>query len=369
VGVKIQVGRATVQGQEGKSDLLVSKEPLRVDVPVAVESRQARLVTLALQGSATGEQGFAFIPRFVAAAPRNTVVPLTGYCTSTATANVTVFDKVRGGVVGMFPTGAEPKGIAIDGQTRAYVALSGSDEVQVLDLATGAEVGRVALRPGDRPRDVAITPDGKVLLVTNPGSRTTSFVDANALVETSRVSTGEEPVALLMDRGGQRALVFNYWSSNITVIDIASRAVVKVVPTDAQPSNGQFDRAGTRLYVLHGYSPYLTVYSVPDFVVMNRFLVGAGARSIQVDPRTDMVYVGSDDPGLRVFNPTTFAQFGTVNLPGAVSWMTVDPVSNTLYALMPIVRAVAGVNLTSLAPVSRADVGEGVYAVWVVDGR
>jgi hypothetical protein len=367
--VKIRVGRATVAGPEGKSDLLVSKEPLRVDVPVAVERGQARLATLALQGGATGDQGFAFVPRFVAGMPPNTIVALTGYCTSTTTASVAVFDKVRGGVVAMFPTGAEPKGIALDGQGRAYVALSGSDELQVLDLSTGAEVGRVALRPGDRPRDVAITPDGRVVLVTNPGSRTASFVDASALVETSRVSTGEEPVALLMDRAGRRALVFNFWSSNITVIDVASRAVAMVVATDAQPLRGQFDRSGTRLYVINGYSPYLSVLSVPDFATVGRFLIGAGARSIQVDPRTDMVYVGSGDPGVRVFNPVTFVQFGTVKLPGEVSWMTVDPVSNTLYGLMPTVGAVAGVDLTSLVPVSRADVGEGTYAVVVVEGR
>ena len=41
------------------------------------------------------------------------------------------------------------------------------------------EIARVRLRPGDEPRELALAPDGRVLLVANGGSSSVSFVDPN----------------------------------------------------------------------------------------------------------------------------------------------------------------------------------------------
>jgi len=68
--------------------------------------------------------------------------------------------------------------MALDQRTkRAYVALSGEDEVDVIDVANGEVVDRIKLSGGDRPRELALTPDGRTLLVVNTGSNTVSIID------------------------------------------------------------------------------------------------------------------------------------------------------------------------------------------------
>jgi DNA-binding beta-propeller fold protein YncE len=70
----------------------------------------------------------------------------------------------------------EPRGIAIapDGQ-RAYVALSASGEIAVLDIADRKLVGKIAV--GRWPRYPAISPDGKTLAVGVSGSGGVAVVD------------------------------------------------------------------------------------------------------------------------------------------------------------------------------------------------
>ena len=127
------------------------------------------------------------------------------------------------------------------------MALSGDDQVAVVDLATGLELTRVRLSAGDRPRELALTPDGRTLVVVNSGSSTVSFVDPPSAAEGTRVSTGQEPAALLLDRQGRRAYVLNRQSNTITILDTVNRVVVGTLSTEAEPLRAQLNRAGPAL--------------------------------------------------------------------------------------------------------------------------
>lgn len=58
---------------------------------------------------------------------------------------------------------------------RAYVTHAGSDTVSAVDLASGAELGSVAV--GKRPTDLAISPDGRHVYVVNSNSNSVSVID------------------------------------------------------------------------------------------------------------------------------------------------------------------------------------------------
>jgi YVTN family beta-propeller protein len=369
----LKVSRATLQGEEerGHSDLLLPAEPTRIAAPLRLARGEGKVLSLALQFGSSVQKGFAFTPSFTASVEGTPVTPLTGYCSNTAHADVTVFDKHGRRALGDLPVGREPQGFALDVvRGRAYVALAGEDAVQVLDLLAGTELNRVALRAGDRPRELGLTSDGRLLVVTNANSNSVSFVDPISARELDRVNVGQEPSALLIDRSSRRAYVANRRSSSVTVLDLPTHAVVTTFATDALPSRVQLNRAGTRLYVAQAGSAYVNIYSLPDNALLKRVFVGVGAAALKVDPRSDLIYVGkADETIIQVFDPFALMPVNSIELPEGTSYLTIDDVENTLLALMPERRAVAFVDLTTRRVVGAVDVGRDPFILAVVGER
>jgi YVTN family beta-propeller protein len=76
-----------------------------------------------------------------------------------------VFDKKAAQVTGVIPVGRGPSGMALDQRSRRlYVANSGDNEILVADILANQVTNKIRLTSGDRPLDLALTPDGKTLL-------------------------------------------------------------------------------------------------------------------------------------------------------------------------------------------------------------
>lgn len=367
----LKVKRATLAGEGRPSDLAVGVEPFRIEAPFTLSGRRATVVSLALDYGRSLAPGFAFAPAFAATVPRPVVPSLLGYCSNAGSDSITVFDKHARRVVAVIPTGRAPEGLAFDPrQPRAYVALSGEDQIAIIDINLGEEIGRIPLRPGDRPRELALTPDGRALVVTNAGSNTASFVDPVAAQEVERVGAGDEPGPLLLDASGGRAYVLNRRSSSITVLDLANRAVAATVGTEAEPIAARVNRAGTRLYVAQAGSTRLAVHALPGLSVATRVNVGLGAGALQLDPRTDQLLVaGARDDRIQVLDPLSFFPLRRIELDASASWLAVDPTENVLYALLPGRRSIAAVDLVSGRVIGALDVGAAPYQAAIAGAR
>jgi YVTN family beta-propeller protein len=325
--------------------------PVRTDAPfIAVAGRTTVLAAeVAADGVVTAQL------------PAKTLPQLTGLCAETAEHDLTLFDRRARVVSEVLPTGRRPSGIAVDPvQSRAFVALEGEDLVDVLDVASSTMLARIRLSIGDGPRDVALTPDRRVLVTANAASRTISFLDATTWIELGRVPAGEEPSWILIDRGGVRAYVSNLRSSSITVVDIATRSVVATIATDDRPLRPQLDRTGARLYVATQGSPYLSVYSLPDLALQKRVYVGLGVSALKVDSASDLVYVGHrDESRLVVYDPFSFIPVDSVQLPDAAGEMAIDDAENALFVLLPETRSLAVIDLNRRRLLSILDLGDG----------
>ncbi len=367
----VRFKRATVRGLEGRADLLVGADAARVSIPLTVSSGHATVLALQLDAERSLGPSHQFTPALSAAIPTTGIVPVTGYCSNTGMASVTVFDRHARRVVAAFPVGREPEGIALDlSRSRAYLALSGDDQIEAIDLATGTDLGRVRLRTGDRPRELALSGDGRQLLVINEGSNTLAFVDVDSLSEAARVQTGLEPRALLLDRASRRAYALSRRSTSITVVDLGYRSVVGTIATEGEPLRAQVSRAGDRLYVVSAGSSYMAVYGLPDLGLQSRVFVGMGAGALKVDPRSDLVYVGGRDEELvQVFAPLSPLPIDRIDLPSGASFLTIDDTENALVALLPGRRSVAYVDLASRRVVGQVECGFDPYQVTVVGER
>jgi YVTN family beta-propeller protein len=371
-GLSVRVKKATLEAEEGPpTSLLVPADPVRVVVTFAVARARARVVSLSLDYGRSLDKGFGFRPVLAGSVPAMSLVELLGFVTNTDSDAVTVFDKNTRKVVAVLPAGRDPRGIAVDRRRlRVFVALSGADEVASYDLLTGEEVGRARLQPGDRPHEVALSVDGKVLVTTNAGSDSASFVDPSGLVEVGRARTGIRPTALLMDRFGRRAYAFNQGSNNITVLDVAGRAASGTITTDGPPARGALNRAGDRLYVVSPISSYMTVHAVPGNAQVNRVFVGFGAAAVLLDARTDYVYVSAGDVGeLQIFAPATPLPVARVELPGPATWLAIDDTYDVLLGVVPSRRGLSAMQLNSRKVLPLLDLGHGPYAAAVVGER
>ena len=370
-GFSFKVGKAFLKGEEGEANLLVPETSVRNDFPFSVNRKRAYVISLSLKYAESVPGGFSFSPVFSMMIPARPIPSLTGYVSNLGSHNITVFDKKLNKVLAVIVTGKGPAGMALDQrQGRAYVALSGDDAIELIDVLSGEVINRLRLNAGDQPREVALTPDGKTLLVANKGTNTISFVDALSLVELGRTDVGREPNSISIHPNGIRAFVFNTFSNSLSVVDIANKAVITTIGTDPAPLRGQFNRQANNLYVIHEWSIYLTALDPFALSILQRFPVRMGMASIKVDLQTDLVYMGRGrDTVVEVYDPFNFVSVDYIDTGAGITYMTIDGDENNLYMVNPEMKSVMVARLVRKKVIFEMDVGESPYWVTMMGER
>lgn len=378
-GLSIKAKSAKVAVEEGEAALLVPPEPLKNEFSFEVIRKRALLLNLVYQHSRAVQADFSFRPVFTVSIPGATTVNFIGYVSNSGANTITVFDKLSGLVTGVIATDEQPMGMVLD-QTllKAYVAFEGEDEVGIIDLLSGTIANRIPLNGGDRPVELALTPDRKFLLTVNTGTQTVSFISTDSLTETARATVGQGPHSIIINRTGSRAYVFNSRSNTISVINLAAylsgrpvtAQAVQTVSTEAGPIFGQFSARGDKLYVVHERSPYINVRDPASNALLNRVYMGTGGRTIKVDSKTNLFYVApAGGRDLDVYDPFSFVAGDFIPVEGEAVSMTIDNDDNTLCVVVPEKRVVKIINLTSRKVIAELDVDTDPYWVTVMGER
>lgn len=370
-GFLFRVGGATLQGEEGAAALPIADTKPMTSIPFTIARRKAQVISLKFRYRESVPGGIRFAPSFDAEVPGKLTTGLIGLVTSRGANTVTVFEKVTGKVAAVIPTGTSPAGMVLNPLLRrAYVAISGDDAVEAIDLLGTDVTNRGPLTIGDRPEELALTPDGKTLLTANTGSSTVSVVDAASLVETRRIRVGNGPQSIRIDRAGRRAYVFNMLSNTVSVVDLGALEVAATIATEAGPVRGEFNRAGNRLYVLHRFSPYLNVYDTTTLSIVKRVYVGTGGTALKVDSRTDLVYLARRGTGeIAIYDPFSFLPIDAYRTEGDAAYLTIDGEGNNLCAVYPGTNAVRMIRLIGKATATEVEVGEDPYWVTLMGER
>ena len=360
LGFSFRLKGATLKGEEGDVALSLAEEKPMTSIPFAIARKKALVVSLKFRYRESLPGGIRFAPSFSAEVPGKLATGLIGLVTSRSANIVTVFDKITGKVVAVVPTGAAPVGMVLDPLLRrAYVAISGEDAVEAIDLLGLDVINRGQLVIGDRPEELVLTPNRKLLLSANTGSDTVSVIDAASLVEARRIQVGSGPQSILVDRAGRRAYVFNTLSNSISVLDIGTEGVLATVATEAGPVRGDFNRAGNRLYVLHRSSPYLSVFDPATLSVLRKVYVGTGGAALKVDPRTDLIHLARRGTGeVAIYDPFSFLPIDSYRTGQDASYLAIDGETNNLFVVLPGASEVRADHLVGKTEASRVDVTE-----------
>ncbi len=122
------------------------------------------------------------------------------------------------------------------------VANKSGDSVSFIDLDSGREVARVPV--GRAPHELAVSPDGRMILVGEYGpeeehGRTVAILDLPSATVAGRIDVGEKsrPHSVVFLPGGKRAVVTLQDSDTLAILDLASRTVVRSLPTGGRESH------------------------------------------------------------------------------------------------------------------------------------
>lgn len=364
-GLMFTVKSASLKNEGGEAALQVPDSPVRLDFPFAVGREQSPLVWLTLKYPESVTGRFSFNPVFWAVIPTRPIADHAAFVSNSASNTLTVLDKNLAQAVAVIDTCAGPAGLALDQyRRRLYVACTKDDEIQSIDVETGEIRDRTRMSPGDRPRELALTSDGSVLMTVNAGSNSVTFLDAITLTRQERINVGNEPESIRIEPAGRRAFVFDTFSSSVTVIDVSKRSVATTMSTESAPLRGQFNRRGDRLYVIHERSPYMTVVDPAQLTILTRARLRGAATAIAFDAVRDLICVGGgNDAAIDFYDPNALMPLYSMRTRGVVSYVGIDAQESRLYMVSPETRSVAIARLADRKGVSEIDVGDGPY--WV----
>jgi YVTN family beta-propeller protein len=132
--------------------------------------------------------------------------------------------------------------------TRLYTANIESEDVSVIDRATGRVITKIPCGKG--VEGIAFTPDGKRLWAANQTGGSMTIIDAATGRPIETFPCGEMPVRIRFARGGRLALV-PCWSEKgvVIVIDTATRKEIKRIPVGRFAIGIELSPDGTKAFV------------------------------------------------------------------------------------------------------------------------
>ena len=190
--------------------------------------------------------------------------------------------------------GAHPAHVVADRRGRAFVALSGANEVAVVDLASASVIGRIAT--GAYPHGLRLGPDGSTLYVANVEDGSVSVIDTGALAEVARIPVGAAPVQVGFTPSGDRVYVSLRDENRVAVIDTATRQVTGRIDVGPSPIQMIVTPDGRFVYVANqgteeAPNDTVSVIDTGTGAVVRTITTGPGAHGVSVSADGAFVFV------------------------------------------------------------------------------
>ena len=193
------------------------------------------------------------VPKYLATTPDGRLLLVSNFCSQ----DVSVVDVATGDEVQRILVGLHPRGIAITSDSSAaFVAVMGAASVVRIDLATW---GTARIAAGPTPRHLVLSPDDRVLYVTNNLAGTVRSLDAASGAELATVRTGRQPRSMAISDDGRSLWVVNYADDTLSKVATATMTVVQEIATGRRPVGVTYDPVDNRVWVAN-YSGSLGVY-------------------------------------------------------------------------------------------------------------
>jgi YVTN family beta-propeller protein len=196
--------------------------------------------------------------------------------------------------------GPVPKYVAVTPDGR-YVLVSNwcGFDLSVVDRATGHEIRRIPLGP--YPRGIAVTPDSRTAYVAVMGTSNIAAIDLRTFAVSWLYGVGSGPRHLVMSPGGRYLYATLNGAGRIAKIDLTTRTVVGRVGTGSQPRSMAISPDGTALYVVNYGSDTVSKLRASDLSLLQTIGTPHHPIGITYDPSTHDVWVSCYEGHILVF--------------------------------------------------------------------
>jgi len=204
--------------------------------------------------------------------------------------------------------------------------------VTVFDLATNGVVTTIPLVATDAAL-LAMSPDGRRVLVTNPTDARVSLIDTATNTVATRIPVGRWPSGIAASPDNRRVYVHNVLDDTISVVDVVSRTVVATIASGRFTGGatfGVFTPDGARYYTTDGGNNVVVVDTATN-AVTNIAGPFSSPVAAAVHPTAGRLYVGdsfvrpSFQPAVVVLDTRTNAVVATLSVGGDPRSIVVTP--------------------------------------------
>jgi YVTN family beta-propeller protein len=205
-------------------------------------------------------------------------------------------------------------------ETTAYIANRGADEVLKV-IAVSEAVATTTVT--DAPYGVAVTPDGKQVLVTQSAGDAVVFIrTADFSGSPIPLAVGRSPRGVAVDPAGRYAYVANFDDDTVSKISVSGRTIVDTIAVEAGPWGvaARVDDQNDSPVV------YVACYNDDSVTVIDEdnqttiINVGDGPTGLAVTPDGGEVYVANtNDDTVSIIDTLTHTVIDTVTT-GRAPW-------------------------------------------------
>ena len=158
---------------------------------------------------------------------------LTVYVSLQGTNTLVAIDLASGRPLWTVPVGRQPAGVWVRPLGTILVAIMGSDHIAEFDPRDGSVVRRVHTDRG--AHNFLLSPDGKILYVSNRVAGTISVLDAGTLALTGAMIAPGGPDDMALTPDGEELWVTGRWRASVNVIERATGTLKATIPVGRSP--------------------------------------------------------------------------------------------------------------------------------------
>jgi YVTN family beta-propeller protein len=198
--------------------------------------------------------------------------------------------------------GAVPKYVAVtpDGRYVLVTNWCGYD-MSVIDTATAKEVTRIPI--GRYPRGIVVSADSRTAYVAIMGGTGIAIVDLTTLAVAGEIEgVGSAPRHLVLSPDGTTLYVTLNGEGDVAKIDLATRSVVGRVATGQAPRSMDISDDGTALYIVNYESSTMSKVRTADMTEIESVGTNQHPIGITYDAASRHVWVANYSGSLQVFN-------------------------------------------------------------------
>ncbi|HQV90044.1 MAG TPA: YncE family protein, partial [Phycicoccus sp.] len=205
-------------------------------------------------------------------------------------------------IVKVVEVGVVPKYVAVtpDGK-RVLVTNWCSMDINVIDTATDTVVATVP-SGGRYPRGIAIAKDSRTAYVALMGSSKVIALDLTTMTVRDFATPGSRTRHLTMSPDGTKVYATNSGDNNVVELDAATGAILRKVTVGAEPRSMTVSADGGALYVVNYDAATMSKIRISDFTVVATLPTDGNPIGITYEPTKKAVWVACYGGTILVFD-------------------------------------------------------------------